>query len=390
MDKRKITGMDLSSLPQVEAGGGRFFCDGIPGDPVHILRDHGMNLVRLRLWNDPKSPEGKPYGGGNTDLACVKKMARRAKACGIPWLLDFHYSDCWADPGKQIPPRAWQHMDAEELEEAVYRYTCGVLEELAGEDLLPAMVQPGNEITNGLLWPLGRVDVLADPEEGASEESSVSGRQRGGMAQTARLVSAGIRAVRERAPEAEIMIHLDNGGNAALYRNWFEKYFAAGGADFDIIGLSYYPFWHGTLSDLRANMEELALRWGKDLVVAETSTGFTLEDYQEYEKLPEGRRNGMAARPELAAKVPYPMTPEGQSDFMRDLIRVIREVPGGRGRGFIYWEPTLLPVPGTDWATPEGIAYMGEKGAGGNEWANQALFDYDGNALPALKTIRDE
>ncbi len=405
MVEKKIKGMDLSSVPQVEAGGGRFFCDWIqtnpeetlgqnqgtgslstPLDPVYILREHGMNLMRLRLWNDPKSPEGEPYGGGNTDLSCVMQMAKRARSLGIPWLLDFHYSDCWADPGKQIPPKAWQKMGLAELEQAVYRYTKEVLRTLAAEELLPQMVQPGNELTNGLLWPIGKVDAFS--EEESSDLLNVTAEDPSGMRNAVRLINAGIRAVREAAPEAEIMIHLDNGGNAALYRNWFDKYFAAGGEDFDIIGLSYYPFWHGTLSDLQANMKDLALRYKKDMIVAETSMGFTLEDYQKYEQLPTEKRNGMATKPELAAKVPYPMTPEGQSDFMRDLMKVIADVPEDRGRGFIYWEPGLLPVPGTDWATPAGIAYMREKGAGGNEWANQALFDYEGHALPALRTIR--
>ena len=361
-----IKGMDISSLPEVEACGGRFFCDGKPMDALQILQEHGMNLVRLRLWNDPRSPLGEPYGGGDTDFETVRGMARRLRALELPWLLDFHYSDCWADPGKQIPPNAWQGLGPEELEGRVYEYTKSVLLALKEEDLLPAMAAPGNELTNGLLWPVGK-------------EFPV----------TARLVSAGIRAIRETAPDCEVMLHLDNGGNSGLYRRWFDAWFTEGGEDFDIIGLSYYPFWHGTLEDLEENMRMLAGRYGKRMIVAETSTAFTMEDYQAYEKLPAERRKGMAVKPELAAKVPFSMTPEGQAAFMERLMEVIDRVPGGLGQGFIYWEPACLPVPGLEWATEAGIAYMREKGPGGNEWANQALFDYEGNALPALKTIQD-
>ena len=185
------------------------------------------------------------------------------------------------------------------------------------------------------------------------------------------------------------MIHLDNGGNNELYRTWFDEYFKNGGADFEYIGLSYYPFWHGTLEMLKDNMNDIAVRYHKKLIIAEVSMGHTMEDYQEYEKLPDHLRKGMATKPELAAKVPYPMSPEGQSDFMAAILKCIKEVPEGLGRGFFYWEPAWIPVPGSQWATKEACEYMNEKGPGGNEWANQALFDYEGNALPALEMIRD-
>ena len=185
------------------------------------------------------------------------------------------------------------------------------------------------------------------------------------------------------------MIHLDNGGNNRLYRTWFDSFFAEGGMDFDYIGLSYYPFWHGTMEDLKNNLYDLAGRYGKELIIAEVSTGFTMEDYARYEKLEKENRKGMATKPELAQKVPYPMSPEGQSAFMLDLMNLLESVPGGKGVGFFYWEPAWIPVPGSQWATEAALAYTGEKGPGGNEWANQALFDYEGNALPALKTIRD-
>lgn len=363
-----IKGMDISTLPEVESCGGRFYDQGQPGDAVQILKSYGMNLARLRLWNDPYSEEGIPYGAGTNDLPRTMQLARRLKQSGIGWMLDFHYSDFWADPGKQTVPKAWRGLSPGALEQAVYAYTASVLRALCAEGLEPEIVAVGNELTKGLLWPYGRTPNFEN---------------------ITRFLNAGIRAVREAAPGAKVMLHLDNGGNNALYRRWFDSYFAAGGLDFDYIGLSYYPFWHGTLEDLRNNMHDLAARYRKDMIVTEASTGFTLEDYAAYEQLAPEQRKGMAAKPALAEKVPYPMTPEGQSRFMRDLMELIRDVPENRGKGFVYWEPAWIPVSGCGWANDAALAYTGEAGPGGNEWANQALFDYGGNALPALKTIRD-
>lgn len=363
-----IKGMDVSSLLEVERCGGTFYDHGKRGDALDILKGYGVNLIRLRLWNHPYGSDGSPYGGGGNDLKTTLSLAKRAKEKGMCWLLDFHYSDCWADPGKQRLPKAWQGMDLEELVRAVYGYTAEVLEICRQKELLPQMVAVGNEVSNGLLWPFGKVPNYQN---------------------IARLISAGIQAVREHAPGASVMIHLDNGGNQELYRSWFDAYQEHHGAEFDCIGLSYYPFWHGTLPMLKENMNMLAERYHKDLILAEVSGGHTLEDYKQYEKLPDGQRKGMAATPKLAEAVPFDMTPEGQRAFLRAVMEVIGQVPEGRGKGFCYWEPAWLPVPGSGWATDAGIAYMQEKGPGGNEWANQALFDYEGHALPALAAIRD-
>lgn len=363
-----IRGMDLSTLLEVEHCGGRFYDHGAADGAMDILKRYGMNMVRLRLWNDPFDEHGNSYGAGGNDIETTLTLAKRAKSKGIGWLLDFHYSDFWADPGKQTVPKAWRGLGAEELARAVYDYTREVLERCRREDVLPQMAAIGNEVTNGLLWPHGKTPDFP------------------GMV---RLLNAGLAAVREAAPETRTMLHLDNGGNNALYRSWFEQYFACGGDDFDCIGLSYYPFWHGTPDMLRANMNDLAARFRKELIVAEISTGHTMEDYAAYEQLAPEDRKGMASRRELAERVPYPMTEQGQADFMRDIIRIIRETPDSLGRGFYYWEPAWIPVPGSGWATKAACEYIGESGPGGNEWANQALFDYDGNALPALAVIRD-
>jgi arabinogalactan endo-1,4-beta-galactosidase len=227
------------------------------------------------------------------------------------------------------------------------------------------MIQVGNELTNGLLWPTGKKPAFEN---------------------IARYISAGIRGVRAVQAKVPIMIHLDNGGYNEMYVEWFEE-FTKRETDFQIIGFSYYPFWHGTLDALEHNMRDMARRYRKELIVAEVSMGFTMEEYAEYEKLAPENRKGMATSPQLVEKLEYPMTPTGQADFMADIMRRIVSVPGGCG--FFYWEPGWIPVPGCGWATEAALAYTGEAGPGGNEWANQALFDYAGNALPALKTIRD-
>ena len=363
-----ICGVDLSSLGEVEACGGAFFDFGSasPEPAPVILSRHGWNLIRLRLWNDPYDEQGRAYGAGTNDLAATICLAARAKALGLPWMLDFHYSDFWADPGKQYPPKAWADLDVEGLEQVVYDYTARTMTALRDADLLPDLVAPGNELSNGLLGPLGRVPAWEN---------------------LTRFVSAGIRAVRDTAPTASVMLHLDNGGNQSLYREWFEQYSAHGGADFDCIGLSYYPFWHGTLADLRGNLHALAERWGKPLIVAETSTAFTLEDCSAYEGLRPDQKRGLAVGPSLADRTEYPITPGGQAAFLRDLWQTIRQTPHDLGRGLIWWEPAWLPVPGSGWTTPAGLAYVREAGPGGNEWANQALFDYEGHALPALKIL---
>lgn len=368
MEKSWIKGMDVSSLLEVESCGGRFFDQGKQKDALEILKSYGMNMVRLRLWNDPHTEDGRPYGAGGNDLETTLTLAKRAKKMGIGWLLDFHYSDYWADPGKQVVPKAWRGLDLNGLERAVYEYTKEVLERCRKEDVMPRMVAVGNELSNGLLWPLGKTPQYEN---------------------IVKLVNAGIRAVREADGDISVMLHLDNGGNNQLYRTWFDAWFANGGADFEYIGLSYYPFWHGTLDMLKDNMNDIARRYHKKLIVAEVSMGHTMEDYQSYEKLPDNQRKGMATKPELAAKVPFPMTPKGQTGFMKEVLEIVRQVPEGLGCGFFYWEPAWIPVPGSQWATEEACEYLGEKGPGGNEWANQALFDYDGNALPALEAIRD-
>lgn len=365
-----IKGMDISTLKELEGLGAIYYNNGQEKDLLEILKSYDVNAVRLRLWNDPYSEEGIPYGAGTNDIETTIFLAKRVKQVGMQLLLDFHYSDFWADPGKQTIPKAWRGFSDKELASAVFEFTKNTLITMRENGVLPEMVQIGNELTNGLLWPNGekpKYDTIAT------------------------FINAGIRGVRAVSENLPIMLHLDNGGNMKLYEDWFDHYIERmeKGLNFDYIGLSYYPFWHGTMKMLSDNMNMLAKRYGKELIVCETSMGFTMEDYEQYEKQSPETRKGMATKPSLIENLEFQMTKEGQCQFIKTLIEMINAVPEKKGRGYFYWEPAWIPIPGASWANEASLAYIREEGPMGNEWANQALFDYSGNALPALKIVRD-
>ena len=362
-----VKGMDLSTLLEMERCGGKYFDQGKEMDILDIMKSYDVDTIRLRLWNDPKSETGEPYGAGNNDLAETLAIGKRVSDAGFGVLLNFHYSDFWADPGKQFKPKAWASYGVEELEKAVYDFTKESLTAVLDAGVNVTMIQVGNELSNGLLWPEGKMPNYDN---------------------IAKFVSAGIRACREIKADIPLMIHLDNGGKNELYRDWFDHYVERG-EDFDYIGLSYYPFWHGSLQSLEDNMNDIAVRYGKELIVAEVSMGYTMEDYKSYEKLEDSERKGYATRQKLVDKIEYPMTVQGQVDFTKDFLNRVAHVADDKGCGFFWWEPAWIPVPGSGWATPASLKYMNDPGPCGNEWANQALFDYKGNALPALEVIRD-
>ena len=368
-----VKGMDLSTLLELERLGAKYYDGGRERDILYIMKDYDVDTIRLRIWNDPWGKNHESYGAGENDVPTTLEIAKRVSEKGLGVLMNFHYSDFWADPGKQIKPKAWEGMTVEELAQAVYDFTFDTMELFKKEGVNITMVQVGNELSNGLLWPEGKIDVDA----GIGEYDNI-----------AKFVSAGIRAVRKSNPDIPVMLHLDNGGNNELYRRWFDNYVARG-EDFDLIGLSYYPFWHGTMDQLINNMNDMAKRYHKDLIIAEVSMGYTMEDYKSYEKLSDSERKGYATKPSLVEKIEFPMTKEGQADFMRTLLARLETVAEHRARGFFWWEPAWIPVPGSGWATPASLEYMNDPGPCGNEWANQALFDYDGNVLPTLEAIRD-
>lgn len=353
-----IKGADVSLIEELEERNAEYYLHGEKKDLFAILHECGINMVRLRIWNDPYNEKGEPYGGGRNDLETTIKLAKRVHQNEMEFMLDFHYSDFWADPAKQIKPKAWVMLQGKELEQAVYEYTKETLICLKKEGLVPSVVQVGNEITNGFLWPDGHVENLE---------------------QMACLLKEGIRAVRECCPNAKIMLHLDFGTNNELYTRWFtdiEPY----ALDFDMIGMSYYPYWNGSLDMLLDNMNDISRRFHKDVVIAETAIGYTTDNL--------GCHVAVYSE-ELEKKTAFSGTKEGQKQFLETLYEKVKKVDNNRGVGVIYWEPAWLPIPDCAWALPTGCEYMNDKAELGNSWGNQALFDENGNANPALIHIKN-
>lgn len=346
MDYGMLKGMDLSFVDEIESAGGCYYEGGVQRDVLDILRDNGVNSVRLRIWNDP--------AGGFCNLERTLNMALRIKEKRMHFLLDFHYSDKWADPANQWKPKAWEGLSRDELREAIYRFTSEVLAVLGAAGALPDLVQVGNEITPGMLWEDGRVDGEHDTDAQWDVFSS--------------LVKAGVTAVREFAPDAQVMIHIDRGGDWEATNKFFQR-FRRLKVDFDVIGQSFYPWWHGTLEDLRVNLERTAREFGKPIYVVEIAYPWTLAPV-------EGRPFIVEREDQLHAG--YPATVEGQVAYLRELIEIVRSVPDGLGAGFHWWEPAWIPSK-TEWS-------VGHP----NNWSNLTLFDYEGNKLASMEALKEE
>jgi arabinogalactan endo-1,4-beta-galactosidase len=245
--KGKILGADISFLPELESRGIKFSDNGVQDDAIDILKKHGFNYIRLRIFNDPAAPKGYSPGKGFCDLEHTKAMAKRIKAAGMKFLLDFHYSDTWADPGKQFKPSAWADEDFTALKKSIYDFTVKTMQELKEQGTTPDMVQVGNEINHGMIWPEGAINNLDT---------------------LAQFLYSGITAVKAVSPHTSIMLHIALGGQNAESRFWLDA-MEARKVPFDVIGLSYYPKWHGTLTDLKNNMDDLAKRYPQQVMVAE-------------------------------------------------------------------------------------------------------------------------
>jgi len=342
-----LKGGDVSLLAKIEDLGGVYRDGGKAEDALALFKRRGANAMRLRLFH-------MPYGRGPVcnDLPYTLKLARRIKAAGLALVLDLHYSDTWADPSHQATPRAWKDLAPDRLEAAVFEYTRDVVAAHKREDALPDVVQIGNEILPGMLWDTGRVS--------GRFETPAQWRQLAG------LLRSGIRGVREAAgPGAacRTLIHIDCGGSEGKTR-WFFDHLAAEQVEFDLIGLSYYPWSHGSFDDLQANLAATATRYRKDIIVVETGYPWTTRNFDEAGSV----FGGDPAR----LKASYPQTPEGQRAFLSELIRIVRQTPDGRGKGVLWWAPEWIPVKGLP-----------------SPWENIALFDPDGNALPALAAFAE-
>lgn len=363
-----IKGFDVSSVDEIERLGGRYFENNIQKDPFEILKDHNINLTRIRLWNNPYDYNNVSYGAGTCDFECAKKLAKRSLENGMDYILDIFYSDFWADPGKQYPPKKWQKYNVDELELKVYEYTYVTVKELCSLNLKPSIVSIGNEITNGMLWPLGSTDNFEN---------------------LVRFINAGIKAVRDVSSDIKIIIHLDRATDNEMFNRWFDRYFELGGIDFDYIGTSYYSFWHGSMKMLIDSIRQLTDKYNKPVIITETSSAWTLEPYYEYEGLSIEEAKGMATNNEVIKNCEFDISKQGQCDYIKAIGDLCNEID--KCLGFVYWGGESIPCKGFNWASVEALKYTHEEDKGpvqGNEWANQACFDYKGNVLPVLETIK--
>ena len=271
----KMLGADISFLPQLEDRGMKFSDQGIQKDAILILNDHGFNYIRLRIFNNPALDSGYAPGKGFCDLHYTLLMAKRIKSAGMKFLLDFHYSDTWADPGKQFKPAAWKGLNVDRVADSIYDFTRRVITALKNQGTVPDMVQVGNEINHGILWPEGNAAYMDN---------------------LAQYIKAGIRGVRDADTSIVIMLHIALGGQNEESRAFLDNMIKRG-VKFDIIGESYYPRWHGTLDDLKNNLTDLARRYKQPVVVVE---------YSQYKK---------------------------------EVNDIVFNLPGHKGLGTFIWEP---------------------------------------------------
>jgi arabinogalactan endo-1,4-beta-galactosidase len=312
-------GADLSFLQQAEERGTKFKDGGLEKPGLQIFRDHGYNWIRLRLFHTPTQLPN--------NLAYTIAAAKAAKALGYKFLLNYHYSDTWADPAKQTLPKAWEGKSHAELVKAVFEYTRDTIAAFREAGAMPDMVQNGNEITPGMLWPDGRLpqnwDNFAD------------------------LVKAGITGVeagRGGAPRPLIMVQIEKSGNVAATKYFFDNLLKRG-VEFDVIGQSYYPWWHGSLLELKECLAFMAEAYRKDIVLVEVAYNWRPAEYRD-------------------KPAPFPETAEGQREFLDEVNRIVLATPGGLGKGIFWWEP----------AVTGGLRRRG-------------MFDDEGNALPVINVF---
>lgn len=378
-----IRGVDISSILSEEESGVVYYNEaGEAEDFFKILADAGVNYVRVRVWNDPYDVNGNGYGGGNCDTARAAEIGKRAAQYGLKMLVDYHYSDFWADPSKQMVPKAWANMTFEEKEAALYEFTKESLTEIIEAGAEVGMVQIGNETNTGM--------------SGEVKKSSI-----------AKLMVQGANAVREVAAvcglDIQVAIHLTNVEDLTgidSYMATLKKF----KVDYDVVGLSYYPFWHGTLENLTTLMHQIVNNYDKKVMVAETSYSYTLENG-------DGFANSISEESQLNKN--YTASIQSQANVVRDVMAAVAGI-GEYGMGVFYWEPAWVPVGvydyeaedadavlannkarwekyGSGWASSYSSGYdPKDAGAyfGGSSWDNQAMFDFHGKALASLNVFK--
>ena len=320
---------------------------GVTVDPYDLFKQQGWNMMRVRLFVDPQNAPGRHHDEGVCqDLNYVIDLCRTIRSRGFEVMLDFHYSDTWADPAKQFTPKRWDGIGAKVLADSIYRYTRHCLEALKAAGVEPATIQVGNEITFGMDWPVGRVDPMSD----------------GNWDVFTQLLKSGCKACREVCPTAGIIIHTEKAGVWEMTGNYYDRLKQAN-VDYDIIGLSYYPYFHGNLSTLAAGLNNLSNSFqDKDIMIVETG-------YSYHYKV--GDQDFSST---------WPLTLEGQRQFTADLIAKLK--PYSRLKGLFWWFPE---------ANEYGLggSYWNQLHVNDN-WYNAGLWNHEtGRATPALYELKN-
>jgi len=369
MPKDFILGMDASQVLSLEESGVKYYdYDGNEADVFETLAKSGINYIRVRVWVDPYDADGNGYGGGNCDINTAIAIGERATKYGMKLLVNFHYSDFWADPAKQMVPKAWAGMDIDTKANAVYEYTLDCLNKLKKAKVDVGMVQVGNE-TNGAI---------------CGEKIWMN---------IYKIMAAGSKATREVFPDALVAVHFANPEKVTNYADYAKKlnYY---NLDYDVFASSYYPYWHGTLDNLTTVLNNVADTYGKKVMVAETSYAYTTEDT-------DFSGNTISGGGGIVAD--YPMTIQGQANHIRNVVdTMVNDVHNGIG--VFYWEGTWISVGtnsweensvlwekyGSGWASSYAAEYDPDdagKYYGGCACDNQALFDAQGKPLESLKVF---
>lgn len=364
-------GMDASAVLALENSGVKYYnFDGEEQDVFMTLAQAGVNYIRLRVWNDPYDENGNGYGGGNNDVATAISLGQRATQYGMKVCIDFHYSDFWADPKKQFVPKAWEGMNIEEKADALYNYTLDSLTQILEAGVNVGMVQIGNEINNGMS---GETDV----------------------ANVRKLLTAGSKAVREAAADFGkdilVAVHYTNIDDMKKLDTLLTG-LQVKEIDYDIVGLSFYPYWHGTMDDLKNTIIHIRDTYGKKVYVAENAYCYTAEDG-------DGSSNSVKGTGVLAEG--YSASVQGQANEVRDVCAAASEAGA---EGIFYWEGTWIPVGpadadnsaiwekyGSGWASSYASDYDPKDAGqyyGGCSWDNQAMFDFTGHPLASLNVFK--
>jgi arabinogalactan endo-1,4-beta-galactosidase len=361
-----MLGSDLSFTPQEVAAGAVFTDNGVSANPANITAENGAGWARLRLWVNPPA--------GYSDLATDLAFAKTLESAGLKLYLDLHYSDFWADPGKQCIPAGWP-TTLNGLTAKVGSYTQQVISAFAAQGTPVDMVSIGNEITNGMLWSPSASTSWTSygcTGPGVGGLSWSNNTTATGWSNLAQLLKAGIAGADAGDPPGHkllIAIHTDLGGNNARAQAFYSN-LQAQGVPFDVIALSYYPIYQGSLSDLRNNVDELATQFGKPIVVAETEYSWTLAN---------GDALGNSTWQASQLIDGYPASPGGQLSMLNDELSILAAVPDGLGAGMFYWAPEWIP----------GVSWAPDASPPGTPDDNETLFDFQGQALPSIGMYRN-